>query len=215
MFPAVAPPEPVEFGEYLGDLLAARSWPAGALAARVNVDPSLVRKWTTGARTPDTEFLPEIATALRCSPAEERLLELSLKHSLLARSLGKHGITMREALALLSGNWLAEMALPTAPGPPTLMSRAPAQQPASWGGDAGPLRQPQSAPPPPPRLPSPARWGRERLIAATVRATAATAAEVADRLAPRLKRLKPAKREQLSRALLELRAEWELVRLAV
>jgi hypothetical protein len=75
------------FSTGLREHLRARGWNATDLAARLHVDPSLVRRWLRGDRAPalGSDYVDRIAAVLELAPSDHRRLELGQIARLRAR----------------------------------------------------------------------------------------------------------------------------------
>lgn len=63
-----------DLGRWLHTMLRSRGWTAAELAARMQVEPSMVSKWRRGARTPDTPHCQSLARAFGVPEHEVLLL---------------------------------------------------------------------------------------------------------------------------------------------
>lgn len=60
--------ETVPFGDWLREEIDRRGWSVSDFAARINVRPSTVSRWTNNQRLPDPPFCEAIADALQLAP---------------------------------------------------------------------------------------------------------------------------------------------------
>jgi transcriptional regulator with XRE-family HTH domain len=83
------------FGSCLRELLRARRWTAVDLAARLHVDPSLVRRWLRGDRVPalGSRHVERIAAALELTDGERRRLEATQIARLRASQAGAAAVS--------------------------------------------------------------------------------------------------------------------------
>ena len=79
---------PLEFGEFLGDLLESRGVSTSALARLMSVDESYVRAWRRNVRTPARPLVEKIGPTLSLTPDEELRLLRCFQYSRLKERLG-------------------------------------------------------------------------------------------------------------------------------
>jgi hypothetical protein len=73
---------PIEFSEYLQDLLTARNMKVAGLAAKIGVDASLLYRWMRGEGLDKaSNRLPIITRTLNLSTEERKMLFVAFKYS--------------------------------------------------------------------------------------------------------------------------------------